>query len=192
MLQPELAKNVSMSLKIKVTLHPGTHVGDSLVIVSLSDLRSGNAEPMTKVTWLWSLNEMVQFHAAAITAVFWYQCWKDTFGFFVGKTCPALHFVDTSKLFADNLRHAVGKIQTHTCRASLHFWHRSSLTICTGLVHCGHYVAGGKWKQGHTFLGLDLVVFGGPYKVHVSTSCMDPHRVKSPAWMNTSPGGISI
>ena len=73
-LQPELAKNVSMSLKIKVTLHPGTHVGDSLVIVSLSDLRSGNAEPMTKVTWLWSLNEMVQFHAAAITAVFWYQC----------------------------------------------------------------------------------------------------------------------
>ena len=39
----------------------------------LSDLRSGNAEPMTKVTWLWS-NEMVQFHAAAITAVFWYQC----------------------------------------------------------------------------------------------------------------------
>ena len=35
---------------------------------------------------------------------------------------------------------------------------------------------------------LDLVVFA----VYICTSCMDPHRVKSPAWMNTSPGGTSI
>ena len=56
--------------------------------------------------------------------------------------------------------------------------------------HCGHCVAGDEGKA------LECSSPSLPFvKEHIfqfCTSCMDPHRVKSPAWMNTSPCGTSI
>ena len=59
-------------------------------------------------------------YVAAMTGVIWFLILKKYILFYVGKTCPALKCVDTSKLFADDSSGVPEKKFRHTCRASAH------------------------------------------------------------------------
>ena len=132
---------------------------------------------------------MVQFHWATRTTVFWYWSWKIIFVFcLLGKHAPlcsaltqanylqtswGMWHVTTWGMLGENVRH------THAAP----IWTSLTICTCTGLVHCGHYVAGGKEQtRAHfSWAGFGVFLGGGAYLylLHGSTSgevpSMDEH-----------------
>ena len=110
---------------------------------------------------------MVQFHWATRTTVFWYWSWKIIFVFcLLGKHAPlcsaltqanylqatwGMWHVTTWGMLGENVRH------THAAP----IWTSLTICTCTGLVHCGHYVAGGKEQTRAHFSWAGFGVFLG-------------------------------